>query len=182
MNCCCSVVRVTVTAEINVNLAMPAGAVIRAERGSVTRSRFARQNVFTLSGRGLECSDMLRLTEPRSETSRRKTSSPGGARPSPDAAADGLRKAPETCQTFARMFLKFSSGLPFGQCCARGRVRSAASRSQTFAMRLMVAVPAAQCFVARVFKKKFQCRRFGMAITKKNVSAALMSCHRVSVF
>ena len=68
-------VRMTVTPETNVNLAMPASVVIRAERGSVTRSRFARQDAFTLSGRGLECSDMLRLTEPRSETSRRKASS-----------------------------------------------------------------------------------------------------------
>jgi hypothetical protein len=49
------------------------------------------------------------------------------------------------------------------------------SRRQFFAMRLVVAVPAAQGFVAGVGKKILQRGRFHMAVAKHHVRFALMT-------
>jgi hypothetical protein len=60
----------------------------RAERGSVTRSNFARQKVFTASERVLNVWTLLRLTEPRSGTSRREVV----AVPAAQGIVAGVRK------------------------------------------------------------------------------------------
>jgi hypothetical protein len=48
-------------------------------------------------------------------------------------------------------------------------------RGQPFAVGLVVAVPAAQGGVTGVFKKKFQRRRFNVAVAKYHVGFALMT-------
>jgi hypothetical protein len=50
--------------------------------------------------------------------------------------------------------------------------RSAKLRREFFAVRQMVAVPAAQGFVAGVFKQKLQRRRFDVAVAKDHVGVA----------
>ena len=47
-------------------------------------------------------------------------------------------------------------------------------RRQFFAVRQMVTIPAAQGFIPRVFKKKFQRWRFDVAVAKNHVGVALM--------
>ena len=54
------------------------------------------------------------------------------------------------------------------------------SRGEFFAVRQVVAVPAAQGFVAGVCKKKFQRRRFDVAVAKDHVGLALMAGQHIS--
>src|SRR5882757_5194705 len=71
MNCSCSAVRVTVMAEINVNLIAPSSAAIWTERGSVTRSRFAKQKTFAPNGHVMNgrtcCGSQSRAPQLRSQ-------------------------------------------------------------------------------------------------------------------
>jgi len=56
-----------------------------------------------------------------------------------------------------------------------GEDDSPTSRGQPFAMWLVIAVPVAQGLVAGIGKKKFQRRRFNMAVAKHHVEFALMT-------
>jgi len=57
----------------------------------------------------------------------------------------------------------------------RAQPRSEASRSQAFAVGLVVAVPAAQGDVAGVGEKKWQRRRFNVAVAKYHVGFAKLT-------
>src|SRR5271154_7044261 len=74
------------------------------------------------------------------------------------------------------MVWNFQRFLPWRRAASRDGSRSEESRRQPFAVGLVVAVPAAQGGVAGVGEKKFQGRRFNVAVAKHHVGFALMTC------
>ena len=90
-------------------------------------------------------------------------------RKKPHAQSSGLEQSSVT--TNPRLFR-------VAECHPLRQARCPTLRSQSFAMRQVIAVPAAQGGVAGVGKQKLQRWRFNVAVAKHHVESALMARER----